>query len=161
MDTVIEPLSEADRSYMRNLAPELYGGELVVSRGRAHAVAELEGFAAWRGTRRMGVATYRVEGRACELVTIDAYVQWHGIGSRLLAAVERAAVDAGCETVWLITTNDNVDALRFYQRRGYQLTAAHVGAIAESRRIKPAIPYLGFYGIPIRDEIELHKSVGA
>ncbi|MCA9521523.1 MAG: GNAT family N-acetyltransferase [Myxococcales bacterium] len=159
MDAHVEPLSEADRTYMRDLAPDLYGSEIVVSRGIAHRVAELEGFCAWRGTRRMGIATYRIDGNRCELVTIDAYVQWHGIGSRLIAAVERAAEDAGCDSIWLITTNDNVDALRFYQRRGYRIAAAHLGAIEASRAIKPQIPHIGFYGIAIRDELELHKGL--
>jgi hypothetical protein len=57
--------------------------------------------------------------------------------------------------VWLVTTNDNLDALRFYQRRGLRLVAVHAGAVDEARRLKPEIARVGEYGIPIRDEIEL------
>jgi hypothetical protein len=55
----------------------------------------------------------------------------------------------------LITTNDNVAALRFYQKRGFTLAALHKNALEQSRRLKPQIPLLGLDGIPLRDEIEL------
>jgi hypothetical protein len=55
----------------------------------------------------------------------------------------------------LITTNDNLNALRFYQKRGLALVAVHRNALEESRRIKPEIPLIGSDGIPLRDEIEL------
>ncbi len=72
--------------------------------------------------------------------------------------MERLAARHGCARLWLITTNDNVDALRFYQRRGFELAALHRRAVDESRsRLKPEIPVAGAYGIPIRDEIELEK----
>lgn len=53
-----------------------------------------------------------------------------------------------------MTTND--EALRFYQRRGFRLSALRTGAVDESRsRLKPQIPTAGDFGIPVRDEIEL------
>ena len=57
--------------------------------------------------------------------------------------------------LWLVTTNDNLDALRFYQRRGLRITAVAAGAVDEARKIKPGIPLLGDHGIAIRDEITL------
>jgi hypothetical protein len=62
---------------------------------------------------------------------------------------------AGCRKIWTITTNDNLDAMRFYQRRGFRIAAVRPGAVAAARRLKPTIPELGEHGIPIRDEIEL------
>jgi hypothetical protein len=59
--------------------------------------------------------------------------------------------------VWLITSNDNLNALRFYQRRGYRLAAVHRDAIVLARQIKPEIPLVGDFGIPLTDEIELEK----
>ena len=42
------------------------------------------------------------------------------------------------------------------QRRGFRLDAIHRGAVDDSRsRLKPEIPVVGAYGIPLRDEIEL------
>ena len=79
-----------------------------------------------------------------------------GVGSALLAEAGRIARAAGCTRLWLITTNDNVDALRFYQRRGFRLTQVYAGAVDDARaRLKPQIPETGDYGIPLRDEIEL------
>ncbi|HEX7715028.1 MAG TPA: GNAT family N-acetyltransferase, partial [Bacillota bacterium] len=60
-----------------------------------------------------------------------------------------------CQRLWLITTNDNLAAIRFYQLRGFVLVALHRDAIAQSRKLKPEIPLRGIDGIPIRDEIEL------
>ena len=78
----------------------------------------------------------------------------------LIAAVKDIAGRAGCTRLWVITTNDNVDALRFYQRRGFTLAALHAGAVDESRaRLKPEIPVFGDHGIPLRDELELEQPV--
>ena len=84
--------------------------------------------------------------------------QWQRVGTALITAVEQLAAGHGCTRLWLITTNDNVDALRFYQRRGFQLAVIHRHAVDDSRsRLKPEIPVTGAYGIPRRDEIELEK----
>jgi ribosomal protein S18 acetylase RimI-like enzyme len=57
-----------------------------------------------------------------------------------------------------VTTNDNVDALRFYQRRGFRLAALRAGAVEDARaRLKPEIPWTGADGIELRDELELEK----
>ena len=57
--------------------------------------------------------------------------------------------------LWLITTNDNTSALRFYQRRGWDLVTVHRDAVDESRRLKPQIPQTGDDDIPIKHELEL------
>ena len=72
-----------------------------------------------------------------------------------MEAVVADAAREGAKRLWLVTTNDNLDALRFYQRRGWRLSAVYPGSVVESRKIKPSIPEIGAYGIPIRDEIEL------
>jgi GNAT superfamily N-acetyltransferase len=103
-----------------------------------------------------GVLTYVVDGDSCEILTLHAAEQWTGVGTALIAAVERKA-----RRLWLLTTNDNVDALRFYQRRGFRLAELRAGAVDESRRrVKPEIPETGEYGIPIRDELILEKETG-
>ncbi|UCF27229.1 MAG: GNAT family N-acetyltransferase, partial [Chloroflexota bacterium] len=82
-----------------------------------------------------------------------------GIGSALITkAVETAELE-GCYRVWLITTNDNIPALRFYQKRGFRLVAIHLNALDNSRKLKPEIPQDGLDGIPLRDEIELEFKI--
>ncbi len=48
-----------------------------------------------------------------------------------------------------------MNALRFYQKRGFVLVAIHRDALDISRKLKPEIPLIGNDGIPLRDEIEL------
>ena len=108
----------------------------------------------------LGMLTYVPERgwEQCEVLTLHAAEQWHGAGTALIEAMEQLAAQHGCARLWVITTNDNVDALRFYQRRGFCLAAVHRGAVDDSRRrLKPEIPVVGAYGIPLRDEIELEK----
>jgi ribosomal protein S18 acetylase RimI-like enzyme len=102
-----------------------------------------------------GALTYQVRNGQMEAVTVDAFVDGVGAGSALIEAAAEEARRGGCRRLWLITTNDNTNALRFYQRRGMRLAALHRDAIAESRRLKPGIPETGADGIPIRDELEL------
>jgi GNAT superfamily N-acetyltransferase len=108
-----------------------------------------------------GMLTY-VPGqdwRQCEILTLHASEQWHGAGTALIEETGQLARRQGCSRLWVITTNDNVDALRFYQRRGFCLVRVHRGAVDRSRAsLKPEIPRVGAYGIPLRDEIELEKQ---
>lgn len=52
----------------------------------------------------------------------------------MLSAVQGIARRAGCTRLSVVTTNDNVDALRFYQRRGFRLARLRPGAVNESRK---------------------------
>ncbi len=109
-----------------------------------------------------GVLTYVIDGTDCEVLTLHAEPRQAGAGTALIEAVKRLADEAGCTRLWLITTNDNVDALRFYQRRGFRLKALHAGAVDDSRaRLKPQISKIGDYGIPLRDELELELLIAA
>lgn len=151
------PVTDADRAWLRELWVQEWGGEIMVSRGHVYRLYDLQSLLAWDGETPVGAATYHVADGECELMSINATAQGKGVGSLLLAAVEEAASAAGCRRVMLITSNDNLDALRFYQRKGYRLVAVHVGAIDEARRVKPSIPLVGNYGIPLHDELELER----
>jgi GNAT superfamily N-acetyltransferase len=120
-----------------------------------HHAAELPGFIATHYSKPVGLVTYRIDGNECEIVTMNSLLEGIGIGSALIAAVKNVAAEAGCKRLWLITTNDNTAALRFWQKRGFLLVAVHRNALEQSRRLKPEIPLIGNDGIPLRDEIEL------
>lgn len=51
-----------------------------------------------------------MEGRRCELTSIEAEHRGRGIGTLLLDALVEVARRVGCTQVWLTTTNDNLDA---------------------------------------------------
>ena len=115
---------------------------------------------AWSAGRLVGAATYVIDAEQCELLTLHAQSRFVGTGTSLLSAVKGAARENGCTRLWVVTTNDNVDALRFYQRRGFRLSQLRPGAVDASRRLsKPEIPELGAHRIPLRDELELEMSL--
>jgi GNAT superfamily N-acetyltransferase len=129
-------------------------GELVDPLDHPALLAEAE------DGRLLGVLTYIVDRDQCEILTLHTAEQWRGVGTALVEAVERLAAQQGCRLLWLITTNDNLDGLRFYQRRGFRLAALYAGAVEDSRaRLKPEIPVVGDYNIPLRDEVELDKQL--
>ena len=45
-----------------------------------------------------------VSGQQCEVLTLHATEQWHGVGTALIEAVEQMAAGHGCARLWLITT---------------------------------------------------------
>ncbi|MEX2203165.1 MAG: GNAT family N-acetyltransferase [Actinomycetota bacterium] len=110
----------------------------------------LPGFVAEDEGRPAGLLTYVLEGDACEVVTIDAFENGRGIGTALIGAVK----ELGARRLWLVTTNDNARAQRFYERRGFILVAVHEGAVDRSRLEKPEIPLVGNGGVEIHDEFE-------
>lgn len=136
-------------------------GAPVVSRQRAHDLHGLPALVAERAGQLVGVLTYEMRDGDMEVVTIDAVRRRAGVGTRLLAAAVDLARAAHCRRVWLITTNDNLDALRFYQRRSMRIVAVHPGAVDATRLLKPSIPEVGEHGIPLHDEIELEIRLSA
>jgi ribosomal protein S18 acetylase RimI-like enzyme len=150
----IRPLHSADRDWVAKFITERWGAETVVGHGVVYKPAELPGFVAIQQNQKVGLLTYHLEGESCEIVTIDSTQPSSGIGTALIEAVKKVARAAKCKRLWLITTNDNLNALRFYQKRGFVLVAVHRNALAISRQLKPEIPLLGADGIPLRDEIE-------
>jgi GNAT superfamily N-acetyltransferase len=151
----VRPTGPEDKSFVDTLVRERWGAEVVVTRGRLLRPSELAGFISEKGGEAKGLITYEMRRGQCEVVTLDSLEEGLGIGTALIEAVCRKAKTAGCSRVWLITTNDNLKAVRFYQKRGFVLAALHRNAIAASRKLKPSIPRMGEDGIPIRDEIEL------
>jgi len=155
MKIKIVELTEQYRNWAREYLQESWGSARVVNRGILYQADTLPGFVALWEERPAGLLTYNIVDNACEIVTLNSRVERKGIGSALIEAVRKQAILRGCSRVWLITTNDNIEALRFYQKQEFELVAVHRNAIEHSRTLKPSIPLIGNHGIPIRDEIEL------
>lgn len=155
----IRPLQAGDRSWLEAFFVTRWGAAEMIVRGEVFYPHTLPGFVALEAGTVVGLATYRLAGDACELTSIDSLQEGCGIGTRLLTAVVAAARTAGCLRVILVTTNDNLNALRFYQKRGFVLTAVHPNAVTQARERKPSIPLIGMHGIPIRDELELEYAL--
>jgi N-acetylglutamate synthase-like GNAT family acetyltransferase len=154
----VRPLVDADRLRAATWIRERWGDEVMAAHGELFAPAEHEGFVAgdWEG-----LATYRIDGDACEVTLIEADARGRGTGSALLRSVVAAANRAGCSRVWLVTTNDNAEARAWYERRGFQVTAVREGAVDRAREsLKPSIPtHNARNGLRISDEIELSLAL--
>jgi ribosomal protein S18 acetylase RimI-like enzyme len=154
LSVVIREYRQSDRAWAESFLNKEFGGSVQARRGALLDVLALPGFVAEPDVEPIGLVTYRLENDECELAFIAAFERQVGVGTALLEALLQAV--AGCERIWLVTTNDNLDALRFYQRRGFVLSAFRPGAVDEARRkLKPQISTLGEFGIPVRDELEL------
>ena len=159
MKFLIRPVRKTDKPWIDRALLDRWGSTNVVTRGIIHAANELPGFIAETEKRLVGLLTYRLDYSSCEIISLDSFIKNQGIGSALLHTVEHEAKEKGCHRIWLVTTNDNIHALRFYQRRGYVFSIVHPRAIEISRQLKPQIPLIGNEGIPIRDEIEFEKRL--
>lgn len=154
MSIEVIPLSAQWKEWAVGYIVESWGASKLVSHGRVYQAEDLPGFVALDKTQPAGLLTYYVEGAHCEIITLNAKVGGKGIGSALVTAVVQEMKAQSVSRIWLLTTNDNTDAMRFYQRRGFDMKAIHHNAVAEARKIKPEIAAIGHYGIPVNHEIE-------
>ncbi|HDX9609457.1 TPA: GNAT family N-acetyltransferase [Bacillus toyonensis] len=151
----IKKITPTMKETIRMFMCENWGSSLMVSRGKGHQLEELPGFVVLLNDRIIGIITYEVIRNMCEIVSLDSFEERKGIGTKLVDSVLQVAEEGQCQGVWLITTNDNMNALRFYQKRNFVMTNLYVNAVEEARKIKKEIPRIGYDGIPILHEIQL------
>lgn len=160
-DFFVRALRVDDRNWVADFMDKHWYSTKLITHGEVYYGHLLPGFVAIAGTeadpegKPIGLLTYRVDGDSCEIMTVDSLQPGKGIGTALLETLRSAATESGYKKLWLCTTNDNLQALRFFQKRGFRLVALHLNALIETRKLKPQIPILGKDDIPLRDEIEL------
>ena len=148
-------IDQLDRQRINDFIVEQWYTMQMVVRGESIDLGAAEGFYACEAGEIVGLITYRVNDDELEILSLDSLREKHGIGTSLLEQVVSAAKNKGIRRINLITTNDNMNALRFYQKRGFQMVKIYRNAVDEARKIKPEIPLIGMNGIPLKDEIEL------
>lgn len=149
-------LNDSFRPVIRQLLVLEWGGPMIVTKGNLFDASVLPGIVAVEGNQLLGCLLYQTQGCEFEVVMLQSIEEHCGIGTHLMNAAVDMAKKADCTRLWLITTNDNTTAIRFYQRYGMHLAAAHIGSMISAREsLKPTIPLLGADDIPIRDELEL------
>ena len=144
-----------DSTLISRLMTEHWGGEPLVIRAKNYYPSKLDGIIAAQDSETIGFLFYDIQGTSCEIVVFEVFAKFQGIGSKILEKLKVIARAEGCNRIYLMTTNDSLDALRFYQRRGFHICDIHLDSVKESRKIKPGIPLIGDYEIPLRDEIDL------
>lgn len=148
-----------DLDWVRHTSSEI-GGPSIVAEGTMYDLTAAEVLVAKTGQTLCGFASFATTGTAAILLGLLATRKQSGIGSTLLAAVQAHCLSHGANLLKVHTTNDNLDALRFYQRRGFRLTAITCGGFAKVAEVKHLPPDLiGDYGITIRDELCLEKAL--
>ena len=152
---VIRPILDSDLQWLIQTATEFWGSSQVISRGMLFDITRLPGFIACFGEAKSGLINYHIRDFECEIVSLLSLEQGVGIGTELINSVKFSPQVINCTRLWVITTNDNTHALRFYQKRGFSIKTIYPDAVLESRKLKPEIPHIGKHGIPIKDEIEL------
>ena len=160
-EVAIREFMPADEATVERLLDAELGGRDQARLGEMQDVLALPGFCAWLGDRILGVATYALDKDRAELaaIAVSSDQRFVGIGTALIEAVASTVAAQGGHELWLVTTNDNVDALRLYQRRGFHLARLHSLPVERARELKPTIPLLGRYGNPMRDELILIRPL--
>jgi GNAT superfamily N-acetyltransferase len=156
----VRPYGPGDRRWAEGLLEELMGGVRVARLGEVIDPTGLPGLVAEGDGERLGLLTYLVDGDQFEVLSLHCRVENAGAGTALLAAAAELAAGRGCRRLWLVTTNDNLHALGFYQRRGLRLCALHTGAVDRDRALKPELPEINPGNrIPLRDLLELELDL--
>lgn len=137
---------------------EAWGSEIVVA-SKPFNTLKTPGFIAEIDGKIAGIFTYNVSGNRLEIVSLNSIIEGHGVGSALIEKSKDLAKEKKLKSVWLVTSNDNIDAFKFYQRRGFRITKVYPNAIDEARKLKPSIPEVGDYGIPLKDALELEYKI--
>lgn len=153
----VQPARAGDWPWINPLYARL-GGRVVASGGVLYTLRNHPTLVAGQA----GATTLRDAGDAFEILAIAAGQAGVGVGTLLLGAVEQEARRMGRASIYVRTTNDNLDAHRFYQRRGFQISVYDVGGYADVLALKglPPTPALGHYGIEIRDVVTFHRALG-
>lgn len=156
----IRPTSKKDISWIKKVSLEEWGGEFCIFLSKKFYIDKLPGFIAEDKLKsKIGLITFEIRDDLIEIMTLNAFIKFKGIGSLLLKKVVDEGIKLNIKKIIVKTTNDNLDAFRFYQKRGFVITKIHLNSLKKDRKIKPSIPKLGDFDIPIRDAIELQRKI--
>lgn len=155
----VRSLNENDIEWITKFIKEEWGSDRIVTRGKIYKIKKLPKFIALKKKKKTGLLTYNIYNNECEIITLNSFEKKIGVGTILIKEVENLALSKKCDRLWVITTNDNTDALCFYQKKGFKICAIHIDSIKESRKLKPELPLIGLNNIEICDEIELEKEL--
>ena len=155
----IQRITPDNRAAVNAFIKENWFTTAMVLRGRVIDMTKTDGYFASQGGKIIGLVTYIFYQDVCEITSLDSLAENRGLGTRLLDMAVDAARENGCRRVVLITTNDNIRAIRFYQKRGFDMAHLYRNALDVSRRLKPEIPLIGEDSIPLRHEIEFEMEL--
>ena len=151
---MIEEINEIYRNEINNFIRDNWAGPFIVTKGKLHDTSKSCGFVWVEEATILGYVLYNIQDNECEILVLESLKQNCGIGTALIEVVKSKAKGCNCSCVWLITTNDNFHAIRYYHMHGFALAQVHINSIVKSRILKSSIPLIGDNGISIRHEFE-------
>ena len=154
---LVREATDVDRAAARELFARDFGRTKIVAFDEVMDLDEMPALVAVMTDAPAGALAYRLLGDALHIVALATDPMWQrsGVGGHLLAEAEILARRLGLQRLVVSTTNDNLPALYFYQRRGYRLS--HLASNSIIAHTEQQVP--GFAGIPVRDEVRLEKKI--
>lgn len=148
-------ITEKDRKNIKQFLEERWFSSQICVREEIIDADKLDGYVVYENQKIVGLVTYRIYKNVCEIISLDSVIENKGIGTILIEKVKEKAINSACQRLILITTNDNLKGLGFYQKRGFRLSKIYKDSMDNVRKIKPEVPEIGENNIPLKDEIEL------
>lgn len=152
-------INSQNRNLINTFIKQHWYTTTMIIRGREIDMTKTEGFYFGEVENIIGLITYIVYDNILEITSLDSLQENQGIGSKLVETVIHEAKERKCQKIVLITTNDNINAIKFYQKRGFDMVHLFHNALDISRKLKPEIPLIGENSIPLRHEIEFELSI--
>ena len=156
---VIRKTTEKDSPIVKVFMDKCWGGEPLIVHEKEFYPSKMDGLLAFKDGDVESFLIYEVIGKTCEIIVFEVLQKFKGLGTLMIEELKKVAKEKGCDRIFLMTTNDNLDALRFYQRRGFTICGIHLNSMEEARKKKSSIPEVGDYDIPLRDEIDLELMI--
>lgn len=153
----VREASSADRRQIEEICDRAWGETDVDVYGRTFDVLSCENLIGETDGALAGLISLAVSCGDLAIVMYSVYPQFQGcgIGSALLEAAYRRALEKSLPALRAAVSNDDLPLLYFYQRHGFSFAEIAKGLLAD----KLGYAGVGFAGIPIRDEIRLRRSV--
>lgn len=156
----IQPIDPENREKVNRFIQKRWFSTDMLIRGEVVDLTKADGFVLFDASEIIiGLVTYIFRKEFCEITSLDVTAENRGIGTALIQQVAAAAKTAEYHKIRVITTNDNLHAFGFYQKRGFDLFSIHRNAVDHERAQKPDIPMIGNYGIPLKHEIEFEMDI--
>ncbi len=159
MSLNVKDIGLEEREKINNFVLKRWFSLEMILRGKIVDLKDINGFYIENGNNIIGLITYIIIDFSLEIISLDSVYENRGIGSLLVNKVKDFATECNLKNIIVITTNDNLRALGFYQKRGFILNKVFFDSIKQARKLKPEIPIKNENGILIRDEIELKLSL--
>lgn len=157
---IIRKVEKNDKQLIIDYLIREWGSTLIVLReGEMFDLQNEEGFIVYDGDTVIGLITYRITGHICEILSINSNIKKHGLGTSLIEKVKECSQLNNCDLLRVITTNDNLSAIGFFQKRGFRLVKLYVNAMDYVRKVKPDVPLVGENNIPLNDELEFEMYI--